>query len=62
MATSKFQQSGLPKTIVWRGKVYDVPTIEELEEWMYESGCETPDGDWVEPDAPESWIRILGMI
>lgn len=59
---SKLQESGLPQTIVWHGKVYDVPTIEQLEEWMLDSGCETPDGDWVEPDAPESWLRVLGMI
>ena len=60
--TQKLQPSGLPQSIVWRGKVYDVPSIDELEEWMCDSGCETPEGDWVEPDHPDSWLRVLGMI
>lgn len=52
----------LQKFIIWRGKKYEVPSLEELQEWMDDGGCETPDGEWVEPDAPESWLRILGMI
>ena len=60
--TQETQHCGLPKSIVWRGKVCDVPSLDELEEWAYDSGCETPDGDWVEPDHPDSWLRILRII
>lgn len=43
------------------------PSLRQLEEWMDESGCETPDGCWTEPDGrcehgQESWLLILGMI
>lgn len=40
----------------------ETPTLESLEHWSYDSVCETPDGDEVEPDHPRSWLRILGMI
>ena len=43
------------------------PTIEQLEEWEYEGGCEATDGCWVEPDGIcehgcNSWLIELGMI
>ena len=43
------------------------PSIEQLEEWEREGGCETPCGCWVEPDGTcehgqDSWLLILGMI
>ena len=46
------------------------PTIEDLEEWMNEGGCETAceHGAWVEPDGhcPEcgaqSWLLKMGLI
>ena len=41
---------------------YDVPTNEEIEEWTFDSICFTPDDDEVEPDHPDSWLSILGMI
>lgn len=52
----------------WRAQpVPEQPSLEQLEEWMSESGCETPDGCWVEPDGTcehgqRSWLLILGMI
>lgn len=52
----------LPKSITWRGQVYDVPSMDEIEEWVCDSVCETPDGDTVEPDHPDSWLRLLGLI
>ena len=52
----------LPKTIVWRGQVYEVPSMDEIEAWIYDSVCETPDGDRVEPDHPDSWLYLLGFI
>ncbi len=43
------------------------PTIDELEEWLNDGGCFTPDGCWVEPDGicehgEESWLLIMGLI
>jgi Protein of unknown function (DUF2958) len=43
------------------------PTVDQLQEWMSEGGCETPDGCWVEPDGrcehgEPSWLLKLGMI
>jgi len=48
--------------ILWKGNWYPVPTFEEVEEWVFDSVCFTPDEDEVEPDAPESWLSILGLI
>lgn len=52
----------LPKQIHWRGRTYDVPPAEQIEWWVIDSVCETPDGDDVEPDHPDSWLSILGLI
>ena len=41
---------------------YDVPTNEEIEEWCFDSVAFTPGEDEVEPDHPDSWLRILGLI
>jgi len=41
---------------------YDVPTNEEIEEWSFDSVCFTPGDDEVEPDHPDSWLSILGLI
>ena len=41
---------------------YEVPSLEMFEEWSFDSVCETPWGDEVEPDHPHSWLRIMGMI
>lgn len=50
------------KRIIWRGQSWPAPTEAELEHWTFDSVCETPDGRTVEPDHPESWLRILGLI
>lgn len=50
------------KTFTYKGKEYDVPSLQQLEEWMEDGGTETPDGEWVEPDAPEGWLCLLGLI
>jgi hypothetical protein len=49
-------------TIRWRGKWWPAPTDAELQAWTLDSVCETPDGRTVEPDAPDSWLRILGLV
>jgi hypothetical protein len=48
--------------VAWSGANYPVPTLEELELWSLDSVAESPDGDDVEPDAPESWLSLLGLI
>lgn len=44
-----------------------VPSLDQLDEWMAEGGCEATDGCWVEPDGvcehgKPSWLIVLGMI
>lgn len=52
----------------WPEPTSDEPTMEELEQWMWEDGgCEATDGCWVEPDGicPHgypSWFRYMGII
>lgn len=41
---------------------YDIPCLEELEEYVFDSYCFTPAEDEVEPDHPDSWLRLLNMI
>lgn len=45
----------------WRGRWWPVPTFGEVETWALDSLAETPDGRTVEPDAPDSWTRLLGV-
>jgi hypothetical protein len=45
----------------------EMPSIEQLEEWLSESGAEATDGCWVEPDGfcehgHQSWLVRLGLI
>lgn len=42
----------------WR----DVPSIAECMEWTLDGVAETPDGSRVEPDAPDSWLTLLGVV
>ena len=51
-----------PKTLMWKGQTYEVPDEEQLEEWVNDCVCETPDGECVEPDHPDSWLSLLGLI
>lgn len=48
--------------VTWRGKDYPSPTTGEVREWVMDSVCETPDGRTVEPDHPDSWLRLLGLV
>ena len=41
---------------------YDVPYLEDIEEWTFDSTCPTPAGDDVEPDHVDSWLSILGLV
>jgi len=48
--------------IQWRGRFWPAPTDAELDQWTFDSVCETPDGRTVEPDNSESWLRILRLV
>ena len=39
---------------------YKVPTLSQIEAWIYDSTADTPNGDPVEPDHPDSWLHLLG--
>jgi len=41
---------------------YDIPCLEDLEEWTFDSYAFTPSEDEVEPDHPDSWLRLLYLI
>ena len=41
---------------------YDVPLNEDIEEQIFDSIAFTPAEDEVEPDHPDSWLSILGLI
>lgn len=41
---------------------YEIPVNEDIEEWSFDSICFTPGDDEVEPDHPDSWLSILGLI
>ena len=54
-------RSGWPY-VKFKNEWYGVPTMEEIEEMVFDSVCTTPEEDEVEPDHPHSWLFILGMI
>ena len=41
---------------------YQVPTLEEVEQWTFSDTVPTPADDDLEPDHPDSWLRLLGLI
>lgn len=46
----------------WRGRWWPVPTVGEVHAMALDSVAETPAGDHVEPDHPDAWPRLLGLI
>ncbi len=52
----------LPESVTWKGDECTTPTEDEIEFWARDSVCETPDGDIVEPDHPDSWLSLLGLV
>ena len=46
----------------WNGKWYQVPSLAAFQEWTMDSVCPTPDGDNVEPDHEDSWLRLAGLV
>jgi hypothetical protein len=61
-APESSRADGFPAYIHWRGKRYQTPSTSEIENWVFDSVCDTPEGDTVEPDHPDSWLSILGLI
>ena len=62
-------QAGLPiaqhggiKRMKWHRIWWPLPCDAELQQWACDSVCETPDGRSVEPDHPDSWLRLLGLV
>jgi hypothetical protein len=52
-----------PRLRLWFGGAwFDVPSIAQCMEWSFDGVAETPDGSRVEPDAPDSWLTLLGVI
>ena len=41
---------------------YEIPCMGELEEMTFDSMALTPAEDAVEPDHPDSWLSLLGLI
>ncbi|MBO18819.1 hypothetical protein [Herbaspirillum sp.] len=46
----------------WARQWWPVPTVGEVHAMALDSVAETPDGRTVEPDHPQSWPRLLGLI
>ena len=46
----------------WDDQWVPIPTVDEFMEWTVDSCCPTPDGSIVEPDAPESWLSLVGLV
>jgi len=52
-----------PVLRLWfRGAWHDVPTVAECMAWSLDGVCETPDGRMVEPDHPDAWLSLLGVV
>jgi hypothetical protein len=63
----RIREEGLPSHKYLRNEEgrmewFEVPSFKEIESWVYDSVCETPEGDPIEPDNPRSWLSILGLI
>jgi len=43
-------------------RVGNPPSIKTLEKYSYDGVCKSIRGQRVEPDHPESWLRVLGYI
>lgn len=41
---------------------FEVPAAGDVEAWCLGSTAETPAGDTVEPDHPDAWPRLLGLV
>jgi len=58
---------GFPEYITWNGEDYETPDLEQIEWWIFDSVCETLDGQLIEPDGRAcngcpSWFIALGLV
>ena len=61
------RDDGFPSYITWNGEDFDTPSLEEIRRWVFDSICETLDGQRIEPDGHgpngcPSWLIALGLI
>lgn len=64
-AVARFTRSSTGEKFLklrWKSKWWTVPTMKEIERWTFDSVCETPDGNIVEHDAPDSWLHLLKLV
>jgi hypothetical protein len=48
--------------IHWHQRWWPVPNLGQVEKWALGDIAFNPEGEQVEPDAPDSWLSILGLI
>ena len=58
---------GYAELASWKREVQELPSVEQVEEWITDGVCETPTGHCVEPDGtgPDgvpSWLCVLGLL
>lgn len=64
-AIAKFRNKKTGKETIklrFKSKWFPVPSMAEVERWTFDSVCETPDGEIVEHDHPDSWLHLLGLV
>ena len=59
--------SPFPLWVEWQGERFYTPQFQEIEAWVYDSVCETLDGQTIEPDGIAcngcpSWLLALGIM
>ena len=62
-----YLSSPFPAWIEWQGERFYTPQFQEIEAWVFDSVCETLDGQRIEPDGVAcngcpSWLLALGII
>lgn len=48
--------------LYFKGQWHPVPSVHAISGWVTDSVVPTPEGDDVEPDAPDSWMYLLRLI
>ena len=61
------RDDGFPEYITWNGEDYETPDLEQIRRWVFDSVCETLDGQQIEPDGKAfngcpSWLLALGLV
>ena len=67
MIWGPIREDGFPEYITWNGEEYETPDLEQIRDWVFDSICETLDGQRIEPDGHAfngcpSWLIALGLI